>query len=175
MTPTGAGDVPAPAQTMQDKHAISKPAQDAPSSPGSPVREHAATGAAVPSLWARNFDTRHEGVRIVAGFALLVGVGVTALNVALWHNSSKRIESEAWQRLEAATDVRRAEVDHVFEVFRREALSVARDPSIVASVRSVRMDMDPSTRVAALVELWSRAGEFDFARITLVGPTARQS
>jgi len=147
---------------MKATDAIPQRAQDAPPRPGTSVREHATPGSAVSSLLARGLDVRREGARIVGGFALLILVGVTALNVTLWHNAGKRIEEESWRRLEAATDVRRAEVDRVLDVFRREALSVARDPFIAAAVGAARPGGSVADRGPLLDDLFSRAEEFDF-------------
>jgi hypothetical protein len=71
-------------------------------------------------LMSHGLDVRREGVRVVAGFALLLVAGVVALNMTLWRNASHRIEDEAWRRLEAAADVQRADVDQTLNVFRRE-------------------------------------------------------
>ena len=147
--------------------AIPQRAQDTPSQPGISVREHATPGSAVSFLLARGLDVQREGVRIVAGFALLVVIGVTALNVTLWHNTGKRIEEESWRRLEAATDVRRAEVDHVLDVFRREALSVAHDPDIASAIHAVQPGSTVAERGPLLDELFSRAEEFDFRDATV--------
>lgn len=113
-------------------------------------------------LLARGLDLQREGTRIIAGFALLVGLGVTALNVTLWHNASRKIEAEAWARLEAASDVRRGDVDHLLTVVRREALSVAHDPYIAQALRSLSGVPAGAARNATLAELYQRAQEFDF-------------
>src|SRR5262249_57588256 len=101
-------------------------------------------------LVARGIDVKRESVRIVAGFTLLVVAGVVALNLTVWHNAGQRIEAEAWRRLEVATDVRRSDIDHVLDVFRREALSVARDPYIASAVRSLAGTSAPGRRRALL-------------------------
>src|ERR1043166_3701484 len=122
------GRAPRPAQPMKATDATPEPAPDAPPEPGTSVREHAKPGSVTSFLLARGLDVPRESLRIVAGFGLLVVAGLAALNVTLWHNAGRRIEDEAWRRLEASTDVRRAEVDHLLGGFLREALSIAHDP-----------------------------------------------
>ena len=85
-------------------------------------------------LMSHGLDVRREGVRVVAGFALLLIAGVVALNMTLWRNASHRIVDEAWRRLEAAADVQRADVDQTLNVFRREAQSVLRSPQVLDAV-----------------------------------------
>jgi signal transduction histidine kinase/DNA-binding response OmpR family regulator len=148
-----------------DEH--SKPARAADPKAGTGGPAHAPTEGAASLLLARGPDVRREGVRVVAGFALLFVVGVAALNVTLWHNAGKRIEEAAWRRLEAATDVRRTEVDHALDVFQREALSVAHDPFIVAAVTAVRPDAPAAARGPLLDELFRRAAEFEFGDVAV--------
>jgi PAS domain S-box-containing protein len=145
----------------------SKPARTAHPAPGTSVRVHAASEDAASLLLARGPDVRHEGVRVIVGFAVLVVVGVAAVNVTLWHNAGKRIEEAAWHRLEAATDARRAEVDHALDVFLREARSVANDPFIVAAVTSVRPGGAAGDRGPLLDELFARAEEFEFRDVAV--------
>jgi PAS domain S-box-containing protein len=142
--------------------APSKSAHDAPPSPGTSVPMHAGEPAMSSVLLGHDDDRKRESPRIIAGFALVVAVGVTALNMTLWHNASQRIEAEAWRRLEAATEVRRADIDHVLDVFRREAVSVTHDPYIVTAVHSLRTLPEGDARDQALHELYERANDFDF-------------
>src|SRR5262245_26729929 len=111
---------------MKDKDAPTHPA------PGHAQRAPEPTHAPRPSvrsfLRARGLRVSLENVRVAVGIGLLVVAGVVAINVMVWHNAGQRIEVEAWRRLEVATDVRLADIDHVLDVMRREALSVARDP-----------------------------------------------
>ena len=143
----------------------SKPAQDAPMSPRSRVPAHAVAGSVSSFLLTRGLDVKREGFRIIAGFALLVMLGVVALNVTLWHNASRRIEAESWARLEAATDVRQADIDQMLHVFRREAVSISADPAAVAAVRSLAALPDAGAQHRALAGLYTRAGEFAFADV----------
>ncbi|MEQ1833621.1 MAG: response regulator [Candidatus Eisenbacteria bacterium] len=149
--------------------ASSKSAHDAPTPLG--MNAPAPTGAGPVSsfLLARGMDLQREGTRIVAGFALLLALGVTALNVTLWHNAGRRIETEAWARLEAAAEVRRGDVDHLLRVTRREALSVAHDPYIANAVRSLPGLPAGEARAAALSELYERAQEFEFTDVLVLG------
>jgi signal transduction histidine kinase/CheY-like chemotaxis protein len=131
------------------------------------VREHAKPGSVTSFLLARGLDVPRESLRIVAGFGLLVVAGVAALNVTLWHNAGRRIEDEAWRRLEASTDVRRAEVDHLLGGFLREALSIAHDPYIVTAVKSLHPGGPAADRAVLLDELFKRSEEFDFRDVTV--------
>ncbi|HEY6194997.1 MAG TPA: response regulator [Candidatus Eisenbacteria bacterium] len=131
------------------------------------MREHAKPGSVTSFLLARGLDVPRESLRIVAGFGLLVVAGVAALNVTLWHNAGRRIEDEAWRRLEASTDVRRAEVDHLLGGFLREALSIAHDPYIVTAVKSLHPGGPAADRAVLLDELFKRSEEFDFRDVTV--------
>src|SRR5262252_415190 len=150
---------------MKDKDASSPrtPDASAPSGAGRPAR---APRPSVRSyLLAHVFHASVENVRIAAGIGLLVVMGVVAINVMVWHNARQRIEAEAWRRLEVATDVRLADIDHVLDVTRREALSVARDPRIVSAVRAL-----PPRAAGAptpLDELFARAAGFEFQNVAV--------
>src|SRR5262249_30416037 len=139
---------------MKDKDALSADAPDTPPAAGRP-----SVGS---FLLAHALDGKRESVRILAGFAVLVVAGVALLNAMLWHNAGKRIEAEAWRRLEVATDVRSADIEHLLDVFRREALSVARDPYINSAVRSLRPGTVVSESSQLLDELFARSAEFEF-------------
>src|SRR5262245_46372086 len=129
-----------------------RPALDSRPAPAR-VRETATTGSAASFLLDRDLDVQHDAVRIVAGFALVGAAVLAALNVVIWHDASQRIEREAWHRLEAATDVRRTDVDHALDVFRHEALSVAHDPALVASIGGSGPASDPAAREQLMNEL----------------------
>ena len=149
--------------------ASSKSAHDAPTPLGMNAPAPSGSGPVSSFLLARGMDLQREGTRIIAGFALLLALGVTALNVTLWHNAGRRIEAEAWARLEAAAEVRHSDVDHLLRVTRREALSVAHDPYIANAVRSLPALPAGDARVAALAELYERSQEFDFTDVIVVG------
>jgi PAS domain S-box-containing protein len=119
------------------------------------------------ALFSRGLDMRREGVRIVTGFALLSIAGVIVLNVTLLRNAQRQIERAAWLRLEAAADVRRADVDHVLAVFRREATSIARAPSIGAIVHALRASDPEAERRRVLEPLASRTADFEFRDFAL--------
>src|SRR5262249_11384177 len=119
-----------------------------------------------PPRRARGIDLR--GVRLALGFGLLVVVGMTAINVTVWHNARRRIETEAWRRLDVATDLRLADIDHVLDVFRREALSVARDPYIVSPVRSAPPGSGSDENNPLLDELFARSAEFEFRNVAVL-------
>ena len=146
----------------------SKPAHDAHNTREIGMPAVADSGPVSSFLLARGLDLKREGTRIVTGFVLLVGLGVTALNVTLWHNAARRIEAEAWRRLEAAAEVRRNDVDHLLSVTRREALSVLHDPFIVHAVRSMPSLPAGPARTKALSELFERAEEFAFTDVLVV-------
>jgi len=118
-------------------------------------------------LLARGLDVKRESVRVVSGFALLLMLAVVVLNVTLWHKAWQRIEAEAWARLEVATDVRLADVDHVLDVFRREAVSVARDPATSTAIRSLSVG-PAAQRARALDGLYARAAEFEFRNVAVL-------
>src|SRR5262245_37733954 len=123
---------------MKDKDGLTSPTPEPapPSGAGRPA--HAPRPSVRAFLRARGLRVNLENVRVAAGIGLLVVAGVVAINVMVWHNAGQRIAAEAWRRLEVATDVRLADIDHVLDVMRREALSVARDPSIISAVRAAR-------------------------------------
>ena len=167
-----------PATTMKDKDAPTHPApgysQRAPepapaSGPGEPV--HAARPSVRSFLRARGLYVSLENVRVAVGIGLLVVAGVVAINVMVWHNAGQRIEVEAWRRLEVATDVRLADIDHVLDVMRREALSVARDPRIVSAVRVAQAHAPGTAGARALDELYSRAADFEFRNVAVLDGT----
>src|SRR5213595_1023019 len=118
---------------MTDKDAPSQHTQD----PAVPSEAGSNTRAPRPGVRALlgmpGLHASLENVRVATGIGLLVVVGVVAINLMVWHNARQRIEAEAWRRLEVATDVRVADIDHVLDVTRREAMSVARDPRIVSA------------------------------------------
>ena len=120
-------------------------------------------------LLAREHGVRREGVRIIAAFGLLVGLGITALNLTLWHNEEQRLEADGWKRLEAATMVRRADVNHLLQVFRREALSLVHDPALVDAVHSLQPSHTEAERDALLGQLYERGRGFDFHNIVVMG------
>jgi PAS domain S-box-containing protein len=122
-------------------------------------------------LLARGIRVSLENVRVAAGIGMLVVAGVVAINVMVWHNARLRIEVEAWRRLEIATDVRLADIDHVLDVTRREALSVARDPRIVSAVLAARPHPATEAGDPRLEELFSRSAEFEFRNVALLDGT----
>ncbi len=142
-------------------------------SPGMGGSEHGRSRTVSSFLLSHGLDVRREGVRIVAGFALLLSLGVVALNMKLWHDADMRIEKEAWGRLEAAADVRRADVDHMLGVLRREATSIARDPYIVSAVNAVRVGAPESETRQLLDELYVRAEGFEFRNIIVLDEQGR--
>src|SRR5262245_1353887 len=153
---------------MTDKDARTHSATTAPETAGvSPAAPGRRPGMAS-QLLALGLHVRPENVRVVFGIGLLVVAGVVAINVMVWHNARQRIEAEAWSRLEVATDVRTADIDHVLDVTRREALSVARDPNIVSAVRSLRARATSGPGDPLLDELLSRAAEFEFKNVAVL-------
>ena len=157
-----------PAIAMKDKDALSQPTQDEATPSGAAPRSHAPRPSLRAFLLAHGIHLRPEGIRVVAGIGLLVVAGVVAINVMVWHNAKARIEAEAWRRLEVATDVRVADIDHVLDVTRREALSVARDPRIVEAVRTVHPHTPAATVDPTLDELFSRSAEFEFRNVAVL-------
>jgi PAS domain S-box-containing protein len=152
---------------MTDKDAPSQrtPEPVPPSGAGEPA--HAPQPSVRSFLRAHGLHVSLENVRVAAGIGLLVVAGVVAINVTVWHNARQRIEVEAWRRLEVATDVRLADIDHVLDVMRREALSVARDPRIVSAVRAARRHA-PGSGDPLLDELFTRAAEFEFRNVAVL-------
>ena len=148
------------ASTMPKPPAQPPPDRRGPEPPGQP--------SVTSLLFSHGLDAPRESRRIVLGFALLVAVGLVGLNVGLWHAAGQRMEREAWMRLEAAADVRRAEVDHVLGVLRREATSIARDPSIASEViASGGGSLDHGTS-RLLDQLHRRAQAFEFDNVTVL-------
>jgi PAS domain S-box-containing protein len=156
---------------MTDKDALDHRTQD----PAAPTEAGSSTHAPRPGvralLSAPALRASLENVRVAASIGLLVVVGVVAINLMVWHNARQRIEAEAWRRLEVATDVRVADIDHVLDVTRREALSVARDPRIVSAVRSVRSHPSSAGTDPVLDELYTRAAEFEFRNVAVLDGT----
>ena len=152
---------------MKATDASTPPSPSAPAPPGKGTDAPAGSRSVTSFLLAHGLDVKRESVRIVAGFGLLLFSGVALLNVTLWHNAGQRIEEEAWRRLEVATDVRTVDVDNVLDVFRREALSIARDPEILGSVRALPRGAAPARRDQALRGLYARATEFEFRNVTV--------
>ena len=130
--------------------------------------EHAGPRSASSLLLSSGLDVRREGVRILTGVVLLLVIGVVGLNLALWHNASSRLEREAWKRLEAAADVRSADVDHILGVLRREATSVARDPGLETAVTTAGAGSSGAVTGPLLNELDRRARAFDFDNVTVL-------
>jgi PAS domain S-box-containing protein len=119
-------------------------------------------------LLSHGLDVRREGVRIVAGFALLLTLGVIGLNVGIWHNAGQKLEREAWKRLEAAADVRRADVDHVLGILRREAVSVAHDPALASAAQVASGGTVGPATSRFMDALDERARAFDFDNVTVL-------
>ncbi len=137
------------------------------------VAELAGAPSVSSSVLSQGLDMRREGVRIVTGFALLVLAGVMVLNVTMWRNAERQIEQSAWKRLESAADVRRADVDHLLAVFRREALGIVRSPEIVAPVHRLEASTPASERVRLLEPLAARAIDFEFPNFAVYDPRGR--
>ncbi|MFM7232217.1 MAG: ATP-binding protein [bacterium] len=106
--------------------------------------------------------------RGVVGFGVLLVVAGIVLNVAIWHHGSRRVEQEAWQHFEAAADVRQADLEHVLEVMRREASSLANDPGIARAVLAVRATQGDEARRRDLGELFARTREFGFGHTAVL-------
>ncbi len=119
-------------------------------------------------LMSHGLDVRREGVRVIAGFALLLAAGLIALNMTLWQSASQRIEAEAWRRLEAVAEVQGADVDQTLGVFRREAVSVLRSPQVVTGV--LAWDRGESAP-ELLAELTRRAEQFEFSNFAVLDET----
>jgi PAS domain S-box-containing protein len=156
---------------MTDKDGLTSrtPEPAPPTGAGGPA--HASRPSVRSFLRARGFHVNLENVRVAAGIGLLVVAGVVAINVMVWHNAGQRIEAEAWRRLEVATDVRLADIEHVLDVMRREALSVARDPRIVSAVRAAQSRAPGGAGDPGLDELYSRAGDFEFRNVAVLDGT----
>ncbi len=159
------------AMRPKDALTMTKPPAHSPQGMGGPEQGHSRTVSSF--LLSHGLDVRREGVRILSGFSLLLGLGVVALNMKLWHDADTRIEKEAWGRLEAAADVRRADVDHVLGVLRREANSIARDPYIVSAANAVRAGASESDRRHLLDELFVRAAGFEFHNVVVLDDQGR--
>ena len=148
------------------------------SSPGSPRAglggaELSGSPSVSSSVLSRGLGMRRESVRIVAGLAALLVTGVVALNVVLWRNAERQIERESWQRLEAAADVRRADVDHVLAVIRREAVSIGRAPVITALVHGLDPARPAAERERRLEGLASRVDDFEFRNFVVLDAAGR--
>jgi PAS domain S-box-containing protein len=125
------------------------------------------------SVLSQGLGLRHEGVRIVTGFALLTLAGVLVLNVTMWRNAERQIERSAWKRLESAADVRRADVDHLLAVFRREALGIARSPAVVSLTHRLERSSPVPERRRMLEPLASRAVDFEFKNFVVFDAQGR--
>jgi PAS domain S-box-containing protein len=152
----------------QDVHArLAQDAHTRSNVPGHPATSPPSIAAFV---LARGLNAQQQSLRLMVGFGLLLVLGVAALNTTLWHNISEQIEEEAWRRLEVATDSRSSDIDHVLEVFRREAVSVAGDPDIVLALGAVSTRTPDGVRAGLLDELYSRADAFEFRNVVVLAP-----
>ncbi len=147
-----------------------------PTSPAQPPKElreaeYSGDRSVTNFLMSHGLDVRREGVRILIGFGLLLLVGVIGLNFGIWHNAGQKLEREAWKRLEAAADVRRAEVDHLLGILRREAISVAHDPTLAASAQAASAGAVGPATVHLMEELEARASAFDFDDVAVLDET----
>jgi PAS domain S-box-containing protein len=117
---------------------------------------------------SHGLDVRREGVRILVGFAILLTIGVIGLNFGIWHNAGQKLAREAWKRLEAAAEVRRADVDHVLGILRREAISVAHDPTLAAAAQAASAGSVGPATSHLMEELEDRARAFDFDDVAVL-------
>ena len=108
----------------------------------------------------------------LGGAALFLVVG-GLLNALIWHHGSRRVEQEAWQRFGAAADERRADLDQVLAVLRREARSVVADPDVRRAVLAVRASGTEESRRRPLHELFDRAQGLEFQHVAVLGEDGR--
>lgn len=124
--------------------------------------------ALVQSLLPLGANGRRDSRRVLAGFVVLLVVGVAALNLILFHNASQRAERDGWSRLEASAELRRDELASVVGAFRREALGTLEDPAIHDALLRVARDHDADLGEAARHELAQARERFGFSGVQLL-------
>jgi len=111
---------------------------------------------------------RRDSRRVLAGFVVMLVVGVAALNLILFHNASRRAERDGWSRLEASADLRRDELANVVGAFRREALGTLEDPTIHDALLRVARGQATDIGGAARHELALARERFGFSGVQLL-------